>query len=97
MEVCPLPPPLPPPPRAHPVLIKLVVLQDPEDNNDDILRVNRSRERRFAFDQTFQPMASQTEVYHHTVTASGLIPSIVQGFNVTVFAYGATGEGLASL
>ncbi|XP_060067526.1 kinesin-like protein KIF19 [Ylistrum balloti] len=77
---------------AHKVQKKMVVLMDPMDTeHDDVLRANRSREKKFVFDYTFDSNASQEEVFKST--ASFLIPSVVSGYNATVFAYGATGAG----
>lgn len=45
----------------------------------------------YAFDAVFDEMSSQREVYE--VTTKPYLTSLVEGFNVTVFAYGATGAG----
>jgi len=37
----------------------LVVLKDPNEDQDDILRANRSREKQYIFDCAFGPNASQ--------------------------------------
>ena len=37
----------------------MVCLLDPSDNDDDILRVNRSREKTYVFDHSFGPFATQ--------------------------------------
>lgn len=44
----------------------------------------------FEYDRVFQPSASQTEVYGET---SGVVASVLDGYNVCVFAYGQTGSG----
>ncbi|XP_038048292.1 kinesin-like protein KIF19 [Patiria miniata] len=69
----------------------IVVLLDPMEDPDDILRANRSREKHYAFDRSFGEFASQDEVYVQTTKC--LIQSVIQGYNATVFAYGATGAG----
>ncbi|KAK3755909.1 hypothetical protein QZH41_019437 [Actinostola sp. cb2023] len=69
----------------------MVVLQDPNEDQDDILRVNRSREKQYVFDHSFGPVSSQNDVYK--VTTKPLIENVVTGYNATVFAYGATGAG----
>ncbi|KAI0215869.1 Kinesin-like protein KIF19 [Lamellibrachia satsuma] len=69
----------------------MVVLMDPLEDRDDILRVNRSREKQFVFDLTFDGSASQQETY--AKTCSFLMPSVINGYNATVFAYGATAAG----
>jgi kinesin family member 18/19 len=45
----------------------------------------------FAFDRIFPEDASQTDVYEGTTRS--LIDSVMDGYNATVFAYGATGCG----
>lgn len=70
---------------------KVVVVKDPDKESDDVLRVNRARDRRYAFDHAFGGECSQEEVYSHTTRF--LIDGVVNGYNATVFAYGATGAG----
>ncbi|CAF0893195.1 unnamed protein product [Adineta ricciae] len=69
----------------------MVVLLDPEEDHDDILRANRSRERKYMFDVVSDARAEQQEVY--AATAKLLLSSVLEGYNATVFAYGATGAG----
>lgn len=45
----------------------------------------------YQYDVAFDQDATQQEVYN--LTAKQFIPNVVDGFNVTVFAYGATGAG----
>ena len=45
----------------------------------------------FAFDRVFDENTSQTEVYE--ATTKNLLDSVLDGYNATVFAYGATGCG----
>ncbi|EAQ83440.1 hypothetical protein CHGG_09844 [Chaetomium globosum CBS 148.51] len=45
----------------------------------------------FAFDRIFDQTACQSDVYEGTT--KGLLDSILDGYNATVFAYGATGCG----
>lgn len=71
--------------------LQLVVLRDPNEEVDDILRAHRSRERQYAFDHAFGAQSSQEDVYR--VTARGLIDGVLRGINSTVFAYGPTGAG----
>ena len=73
------------------VLFQLVVLRDPNEEADDILRAHRSRERQFAFDHAFGAQSTQGDVYR--ATARGLIEGVLRGINSTVFAYGPTGAG----
>lgn len=52
---------------------------------------SRIREHRFVFDKLFDMETTQADVYEST--AKPLLDSILNGFNATVFAYGATGCG----
>jgi kinesin family protein 18/19 len=72
---------------------KVVVVKDPKEkeNASDILRQNRSREKRYAFDYAFGPGSSSETVFRNTTEF--LIDGVLSGFNATVFAYGATGAG----
>jgi hypothetical protein len=73
---------------------RIVVALDPAkliENNLDYLRLNRSREKRYAFDKAFDESATQEYVYANTVQK--LIGAVMTGFNGSVFAYGATGAG----
>ncbi|KAM4715910.1 kinesin-like protein KIF19 [Anableps anableps] len=76
---------------AHRVDDQMVVLMDPMEDPDDILRANRSREKTYMFDVAFDFSASQEEVYR--ATTKGLIEGLISGYNATVFAYGPTGCG----
>uniref|UniRef100_A0AAQ5ZS26 Kinesin-like protein n=1 Tax=Amphiprion ocellaris TaxID=80972 RepID=A0AAQ5ZS26_AMPOC len=76
---------------AHRVDDQVVVLMDPMEDPDDILRANRSREKTYMFDVAFDFSASQEEVYR--ATTRGLIEGLISGYNATVFAYGPTGCG----
>lgn len=69
----------------------MVCMLDPSDNEYDILRVNRSREKTFVFDHVFGPYSSQGQVYNQTTKA--LVESVLDGYNATIFAYGPTGAG----
>ncbi|KAI0035688.1 kinesin-domain-containing protein [Vararia minispora EC-137] len=51
----------------------------------------RYKDRRFMFDRVFRHDASQQDVYD--ATARPLLNRLLDGFNATVFAYGATGCG----
>jgi kinesin family protein 18/19 len=60
-------------------------------SSTDLLK-NRSRgEQQYAFDYVFDKTSSQDEVYEKSTKF--LLDGVVQGFNATVFAYGATGAG----
>ncbi|XP_029432686.1 kinesin-like protein KIF19 isoform X2 [Rhinatrema bivittatum] len=70
---------------------KIVILKDPTEDPDDILRANRSREKTFIFDMVFDQRATQEEVY--VSTTKKLLEGVISGYNATVFAYGPTGAG----
>ncbi|KAI4897202.1 hypothetical protein NFI96_014909, partial [Prochilodus magdalenae] len=70
---------------------QMVVLMDPLEDPDDILRAHRSREKTYMFDVAFDYTATQDEVYR--ATTKGLIEGLISGYNATVFAYGPTGCG----
>eukprot|EP00062_Callorhinchus_milii_P004575 gi/632943709/ref/XP_007887095.1/ PREDICTED: kinesin-like protein KIF19 [Callorhinchus milii] len=76
---------------AHKVDEQMVVLMDPMEDPDDILRANRSREKSYMFDVALDYEATQEDVYR--ATTKGLIEGIISGYNATVFAYGPTGAG----
>ncbi|KAI1786507.1 kinesin-domain-containing protein [Ganoderma leucocontextum] len=51
----------------------------------------RYKDRRFIFDRVFRHDATQTDVYGGT--ARPLLNNLLDGYNTTIFAYGATGCG----
>ncbi|KAJ3826053.1 kinesin-like protein [Lentinula raphanica] len=51
----------------------------------------RYKDRRFMFDKVFHHEANQHDVFE--ATAQPLLQGVLDGFNATVFAYGATGCG----
>ncbi|XP_051851127.1 kinesin-like protein KIF19 isoform X1 [Antechinus flavipes] len=76
---------------AHKVDEQMVVLMDPMEDPDDILRAHRSREKSYLFDVAFDFTATQEMVY--VATTKSLIEGVISGYNATVFAYGPTGCG----
>ena len=72
---------------------KMIVVLDPSKVNEqtDVLRANRSREKRYAFDHVFSSEDDQQTVFNRTTKF--LIQGVLDGFNATVFAYGQTGAG----
>nr|XP_035934922.1 kinesin-like protein KIF19 isoform X3 [Halichoerus grypus] len=69
----------------------MVVLMDPMEDPDDVLRAHRSREKSYLFDVAFDFTATQEMVYQ--ATTKSLIDGVISGYNATVFAYGPTGCG----
>ncbi|XP_075026223.1 kinesin-like protein KIF19 [Calonectris borealis] len=78
-------------PIAHRVDEQVVVLRDPMEDADDVLRASRSREKSYVFDVAFDSTATQETVYR--ATTRGLVAGVISGYNATVFAYGPTGCG----
>ena len=71
---------------------KMVVLIDPiEYNAPKNVFKNRSREQTYAFDFAFDKDCNQYTVFENSTKF--LIDGVVNGYNATVFAYGATGAG----
>ncbi|KAI1809648.1 kinesin motor domain-containing protein [Poronia punctata] len=76
---------------------KCLVFDPPEDN--PVQKFSRSvvpqgkkvKDQTFMFDRIFDENTTQTEVYE--ATTRGLLDSVLNGYNATVFAYGATGCG----
>lgn len=60
-----------------------------KDQKPDVL--HRSKEQRYFFDRIFSRNVTTEDVYRKTCTQ--LIPSVIQGYNACVFAYGTTGSG----
>jgi kinesin family protein 18/19 len=66
---------------------------DPADILPDknALGKNRSKEKQYAFDYAFDKDTSQVDVFLQTTKF--LCDGVLNGYNATVFAYGATGAG----
>eukprot|EP00931_Biecheleriopsis_adriatica_P016451 TRINITY_DN12111_c0_g1_i2.p1 TRINITY_DN12111_c0_g1~~TRINITY_DN12111_c0_g1_i2.p1 ORF type:complete len:867 (-),score=169.93 TRINITY_DN12111_c0_g1_i2:158-2758(-) len=70
----------------------LVILLDPgAAASNDYLRQDKTKEKRFAFDQAFGPDVNNEQLFE--VTTKPLIDCLLQGYNTSVFAYGSTGAG----
>jgi Kinesin motor domain/Starch binding domain/PLAT/LH2 domain len=86
----------PPKPSDHPSasadgsVSAAVRFPDIELGGDDMSSSIEVSQRRFDFDHVFPPHASQASVYEET---SGVVASVLDGYNVCVFAYGQTGSG----
>lgn len=88
---------------AHRVIVQVLdehvlIFDPPVANNVGAPKTGRvprilskkARDYRYAFDQLFHWDASGEEVYEKTV--KHLIQPVLDGYNATVFAYGATGK-----
>ncbi|KAJ8765465.1 hypothetical protein K2173_014587 [Erythroxylum novogranatense] len=71
---------------------KEVLVLDPDQSKCYLDRIqNRSKEKRYCFDNAFGPRCSNLEVYKRCICS--VISGVVRGLNATVFAYGSTGSG----
>ena len=68
---------------------KIIILKDPNgaSNPNNV----RTKEQTLAFDYAFDQYEGQKEIF--SCTTQFLINGVTNGFNATVFAYGATGAG----
>ena len=67
-----------------------IAVQTPSD--EQTVEVETARDSvRCQFDHVFDPHATQADVY--AAAAADLPPSVVEGYNGTLFAYGQTGSG----
>lgn len=66
---------------------------DPADilHENNALGKNRSKEKQYAFDFAFDKDAPTPEIFQKTTKF--LCDGVLNGYNATVFAYGATGAG----
>jgi kinesin family protein 18/19 len=67
-----------------------ITINDPTEHKWQDDYRNR-REQQYAFDFVFDKSTTQEDVYHQTTNP--LLLSVIDGFNATVLAYGATGAG----
>lgn len=76
---------------------RCLVFDPPEDNpvqkfsRSVVPQGKRVKDQTFAFDRIFDENSTQSEVYE--ATTRNLLDSVLDGYNATVFAYGATGCG----
>lgn len=72
-----------------------------KENSQNIINTPNSKEliiktlnecsKTYTFDKVIGPDASQEQVYDQVM--SGMLSEVLEGYNVTVFAYGQTGTG----
>jgi kinesin family protein 18/19 len=72
-------------------LFNLVVIKKDGDAHG-YLRSQQACSNEYAFDSAFGTDSTQYEIFEKTTKP--YIPNLLSGFNVTVFAYGATGSGI---
>lgn len=71
---------------------KIIILQDiSAAKPEEAFRLARSKEKTYAFDYAFDEQFGQQYIFERTTKF--LIDGIMQGYNASVFAYGATGAG----
>jgi kinesin family protein 18/19 len=70
---------------------KTIEIEDPGHTATNLMRQKRLKNRAFAFDHSFSTATPTSEVY--AKTTKFLVSGVMEGFNATVFAYGATGSG----
>lgn len=71
---------------------KIVILLDPyEYNGHSEIFKNRNKEQHYTFDYAYDEDSSQEDIYKSSVCH--IIDNIIDGYNCTIFAYGATGAG----
>lgn len=70
---------------------KTIQIEDPGHQATNIMRQKRLKARAYAFDHAFSSATPTAEVYARTTRF--LVGGVMEGFNATVFAYGATGSG----
>lgn len=64
---------------------------DPGHTADNVMRQQRLRDRRYAFDFAFSGAAGNEQIYDRAVRH--MLSCVLEGFNACVFAYGQTGSG----
>jgi len=69
----------------------MIVVLDKDAASRDVLRMNRTREKRYTFDNALGEQCTTREVYE--ISTQHLVDGVMDGENATVFAYGATGTG----
>jgi len=71
---------------------QVVIVLDPDEQKDYLDKVQgRTKEKQYTFDRAFGTEAKNCDVYDGTIRE--LVHGCMNGLNVTVFAYGATGSG----
>ncbi|XP_030582296.1 kinesin-like protein KIF18A [Archocentrus centrarchus] len=83
------------------VVDKHMLIFDPKEEDLSCFGSQRVRNRninkrankdlKFVFDQVFDENATQVDIFENTT--KGVLDGVMNGFNCTVFAYGATGAG----
>jgi kinesin family protein 18/19 len=70
---------------------RTIEIRDPGHTANNQMRQARLKTRAYAFDHSFAPSVPTSEVY--ACTTRFLVAGVMEGYNATVFAYGATGSG----
>ena len=78
-----------PTPAVHILDEKFLVISPP--NSEFNSKKFRLQEKQYTYDYVFNEISSQQEIYNKTTEF--LLKGVLEGYNATVFAYGATGAG----
>jgi len=70
---------------------KTIEIRDPGHQATNLMRQKRLKARAYAFDHAFAQAQPTSAVY--ALTTRFLVAGVMEGYNATVFAYGATGSG----
>eukprot|EP01064_Diplonema_japonicum_P013625 TRINITY_DN2116_c1_g3_i1.p1 TRINITY_DN2116_c1_g3~~TRINITY_DN2116_c1_g3_i1.p1 ORF type:complete len:509 (+),score=77.21 TRINITY_DN2116_c1_g3_i1:61-1587(+) len=68
-----------------------VIFLHPEEDSAHHAGTKRRKPHSYVFDRVYGPTSSQLDIFNGTV--KDLLPSIFNGYNSSVFCYGATGAG----
>lgn len=84
------------------VVDQQMLVFDPQDTEESFyvhgrrqgmrdLNKKQNKDKKFTFDCVFNPESTNPEIFHGTT--KDLVDTVFQGYNCSVFAYGATGSG----
>ena len=62
----------------------------PDQQKVTVFNSEKNREKTWEFDEVFSFDSSQQQIFDEV---SGLVTSVLDGYNVCIFAYGQTGSG----
>merc|ERR1712054_241551 len=69
-----------------------VSVRQATDAANDYLKNKRIEDKNFVFDRAFAGFAAKQELVYRGCS-KGLVDSVIEGENATIFAYGSTGSG----
>ena len=65
--------------------------EEKKNKSEKKMSVTKEKQATFKYDFVFDENISQSQIYKYT--SSNLIKQVMEGYNATIFAYGATGTG----